>query len=163
MSNWYQGKIRYQKVDEKDRTIKITEVYLVDAVSYTDAEARVYETVASNTPDFQLFGLSRMKLSEVFFIEGGSETWYKVKVNFISFDEKAQKEKRSPFNMLINAENPLEAYNLLVERLGTVEDYQITDINITNILEVIPYEKPEEKILKSGNFRPLAEVLANVE
>ncbi len=163
MSNWYQGKIRYQKVDEKDRTIKITEVYLVDAVSYTDAEARVYDTVASNTPDFQLFGLSRMKLSEVFFVDGGSETWYKLKVNFISFDEKAQKEKRTPFNMLINAENPLEAYNLLSERLGTVEDYQITDINITNILEVIPYEKPEEKILKSGNFKPLAEVLANAE
>lgn len=163
MSNWYQGKIRYQKVDEKDRTIKITEIYLVDAVSYTDAEARIYETVASNTPDFQLFGLSRMKLSEVFFVDGGSETWYKLKVNFISFDEKAQKEKRTPFNMLINAENPLEAYNLLVERLGTVEDYQITDINITNILEVIPYEKPEEKILKSGNFKPLAEVMANVE
>ncbi len=161
MSNWYQGKIRYQKVDEKDRTIKITEVYLVDAVSYTDAEARIYETVASNTPDFQLFGLSRMKISEVYFVDGGSETWYKLKVNFISFDEKAQKEKRSPFNMLINAENPLEAYNLLSERLGTVEDYQITDINITNILEIIPYEKPEEKILKSGNFKPLAEVMVN--
>jgi hypothetical protein len=55
----------------------------------------------------------------------------------------------------------LEAYNLLVERLGTVEDYQITDINITNILEIIPYEKPEEKILKNGNFKPLAEVLGN--
>ena len=158
MSNWYQGKIRYQKVDEKDRTIKITEVYLVDAVSYTDAEARVYETVASNTPDFQLFGLSRMKLSEVFFVDGGSETWYKLKVNFISFDEKVQKEKRTPFNMLINAENPLEAYNLLAERLGTVEDYQITDINITNILEIIPYEKPEQKILNSGNFKPLSEL-----
>lgn len=161
MSNWYQGKIRYQKVDEKDRTIKITEVYLVDAVSYTDAEARVYHTVASNTPDFQLFGLSRMKIHEVFFVEEGSETWYKVKVNFISFDEKAQKEKRTPFTMLINADNPLLAYQLISERLGTVEDYQITDINITNILEIIPYEKPEEKILKSGNFKPLAEVLAN--
>ena len=158
MSNWYQGKIRYQKVDEKDRAVKITEVYLVDAVSYTDAEARIYETVASNTPDFQLFGLSRMKLSEVFFVENGSETWYKMKVNFVSFDEKAQKEKRTPFNMLINAENPLEAYNLLTERLGTVEDYLITDVNITNILEIIPYEKPEEKILKTGNFKPLAEV-----
>ena len=158
MSNWYQGKIRYQKVDEKDRAVKITEVYLVDAVSYTDAEARIYETVASNTPDFQLFGLSRMKLSEVFFVENGSETWYKMKVNFVSFDEKAQKEKRTPFNMLINAENPLEAYNLLTERLGTVEDYLITDVNITNILEIVPYEKPEEKILKTGNFKPLAEV-----
>lgn len=160
MSAWYQGKIRYQKIDEKDKTIKITEVYLVDAVSYTDAEARIYSTVASNTPDFHLFGLSRMKLQEVFFVEDGAETWFKVKVNFMSFDEKSQKEKRTPFMMLINAENPLEAYNLISERLGTVEDYQITDINITNILEVIPYEEVEEK-LKHGNFKPLAEVSVN--
>jgi ribosomal protein L20A (L18A) len=160
MSAWYQGKIRYQKIDEKDKTIKITEVYLVDAVSYTDAEARIYSTVASNTPDFHLFGLSRMKLQEVFFVEDGAETWFKVKVNFMSFDEKSQKEKRTPFMMLINAENPLEAYNLISERLGTVEDYQITDINITNILEVIPYEEVDEK-LKHGNFKPLAEVSVN--
>ncbi len=160
MSAWYQGKIRYQKVDEKDRTIKITEVYLVDAVSYTDAEARIYSTVASNTPDFHLFGLSRMKLQEVYFVEDGAETWFKVKVNFMSFDEKSQKEKRTPFNMLINAENPLEAYQLISERLGTVEDYQITDINITNILEVIPYDEVEEK-LKHGNFKPLTEVAVN--
>ncbi len=160
MSNWYQGKIRYQKVDEKDRTIKITEVYLVDAVSYTDAEARVYETVAANTPDFQLFGLSKLRIHEVFFVEDGAETWFKVKVNFISFDEKSQKEKRTAYMMLINAETPLEAYQLIEERLGTVEDYQITDINITNILEVIPYEKPEEAILKAGNFKPLSEVQA---
>ena len=160
MSAWYQGKIRYQKIDEKDKTSKITEVYLVDAVSYTDAEARIYSTVASNTPDFHLFGLSRMKLQEVFFVEDGAETWFKVKVNFMSFDEKSQKEKRTPFNMLINAENPLEAYQLITERLGTVEDYQITDINITNILEVIPYDEVDEK-LKNGNFKPLAEVLEN--
>lgn len=160
MSAWYQGKIRYQKIDEKDKTIKITEVYLVDAVSYTDAEARIYSTVASNTPDFHLFGLSRMKLQEVFFVEDGAETWFKVKVNFMSFDEKTQKEKRTPFNMLINVENPLEAYQLISERLGTVEDYQITDINITNILEVIPYDEVDEK-LKNGNFKPLAEVSVN--
>ncbi|AFK02114.1 hypothetical protein Emtol_0963 [Emticicia oligotrophica DSM 17448] len=164
MSNcWYQGKIRYQRVDEKDKTVKITEVYLVDAVSYTDAEARIYETVASNTPDFQLVGLSRMRLHEVFFVDEGSEKWFKVKVNFVSFDEKAQKEKRTAYNMLINADNPLLAYQLISERLGTVEDYEITDINITNILEVVPYESPDEKKLKSGNFRPLSEVMANAE
>lgn len=160
MSAWYQGKIRYQIVDEKDKTVKVTEVYLVDAVSYTDAEARIYSAVASNTPDFHLFGLSRMKIHEVFFVEDGSETWFKVKVNFMSFDEKSQKEKRTPFNMLINAANPLEAYNLISERLGTVEDYQITDINITNILEVIPYDEVAEK-LKNGNFKPLAELTEN--
>ncbi len=161
MAIWHQGKIRYLKVDENDRTVKITEIYLVDAVSYTEAEARIYENVAANVPDFQLFGLSRMKLAEVFFVENGADTWFKVKVCFVSFDEKTKKDKKTPSMMLINAETPFEAYNLIAERLGTVDDYQITDINITNILEVLPYEKPEEKVLKSGNFRPLAEVSMN--
>jgi Domain of unknown function (DUF4494) len=161
MAIWHQAKIRYQKVDENDRAVKITEVYLVDAVSYTEAEARVYENVSDSTPDFQLFGLSRMKLAEVFFVENGADIWFKVKVCFVSYDEKTKKDKKTPSMMLINAETPLEAYNLIVERLGTVDDYQITDINITNILEVLPYEKPEDKILKSGTFRPLAEINQN--
>ncbi|UTA68727.1 MULTISPECIES: DUF4494 domain-containing protein [Emticicia] len=160
MSAWYQGKIRYQIVDEKDKTVKVTEVYLVDAVSYTDAEARIYSAVAANVPEFHLSGLARRKFHEVFFVEDGAETWYKVKVNFMSFDEKTQKEKRTPFNMLINAQNPSEAYNLIAERLGTVEDYQITDINLTNILEVLPYDEVDEK-LKNGNFKPLSELSAN--
>jgi hypothetical protein len=154
MSQWYQGKIRYQVQDEKGKTKTINEVYLIDAVSYTDAEARVYNAVAANVPDFHLSKLARMKLAEVFAVEEGSEIWYKAKVNYISFDEKSQQDKKVPYNMLINAENPLEAYNLLTERLGTVQDYQITDLNITNIMEVIPYNEVEEK-LKNGNFRPL--------
>ncbi len=160
MSNWYQGKIRYQLQDEKGKTKTISELYLLDAVSYTDAEARVYKAVAANVPDFHITKLGRMKLAEVFFVDGGSETWYKAKVNYISFDEKSQQEKKIPYNMLINADNPLDAYNLLSERLGTVNDYQITDLNITTILEVITYDEKEEK-LKHGNFKPLAEVLEN--
>jgi ribosomal protein L20A (L18A) len=81
-----------------------------------------------------------------------------MKVCYLSFDEKTKKEKKTPFNMLINAENPVQAYHLLVERLGTVDDYQITDINITTIAEIIPYEKPEQKILNSGNFKPRSEL-----
>ena len=108
---------------------------MVSSVSYTDAEARVHEIVASNTPDFQL-KLVKVGYHDVFVVEDGSETFFKVKVCFISFDEKSQKEKLIPFNMLINADNPLEAYKLIAERLGTVQDYQITDIKKTNILEV---------------------------
>ncbi len=135
---WYQGKISYQKENERGATTKITEVYLVDAVSYTDAEARIYEVVTPNTHDFQLVGLSRMKVHEVFFGENEAETWFKVKVNFVSFDEKFQKEKLTPFVMLINAENPLIAYQNVAAKLGTVEDYKITDVSATNILEVVP-------------------------
>lgn len=144
MSNWYQGKISFQKPNEKGISTKITEVHLVDAVSYTDAEARMYEELATNIPDFQLVGLSKMKIHEVFMNEGNFEAWYKVKVNFVSFDEKSQKEKLTPFTMLINADTLLMAYNLIIEKLGTIEDYHITDISVTNILEVFIAEKSEE-------------------
>jgi hypothetical protein len=132
---WYQGTIRYNQPDEKGRNKTINETYLIDAISYTDGETQMYQ-IAENISDFQLSKLTKMKLSEVFFIEGGSETWYKAKVQYIAFDEKTQKEKKIPYNMLINADNPLEAYNLLKERLGTIQDYEITDLNITKILKV---------------------------
>ena len=162
MPTWFQAKIRYQQLDEKERTKTINEVYLLDAVSYTDAEARTYDIVSRNVPDFSITGLVRMKLAEVFFEENGAEKWFKAKVNYISFDEKAQKDKKIPYNMLINAHNPREVYDLLVERLGKVQDYEISDIDLTNILDTYPYDK-EQEILSKGNFKPLAEVLAEQE
>jgi hypothetical protein len=64
--------------------------------------------------------------------------------------------------MLINAENPKDVFEALTKNLGNLNDYQITDINITTILEVCPYI-PENELLKKGNFRPVAEVLAEHE
>ena len=87
MPSWYLGKIRYQQpIDEmaigtrNESLIKqktVTEAYLIDAVSYTDAEARLYGIVADNTPDFQITGLSPMRLSDVFHLETG-EKWYQM-------------------------------------------------------------------------------------
>ncbi|MDI9865752.1 MULTISPECIES: DUF4494 domain-containing protein [Bacteroidota] len=162
MATWYLAKIRYQREDEAGSLKTINEAYLIDAVSYTDAEARVFEIVASNTPEFQITNLTKMKLSEVFFEDNNAETWFKAKVQYISFDEKSQKEKKTAHMMLINANDPGEVYTLLKKNLGNLNDYQITDINITTILEVCPYE-PENEMLKKGNFRPVAEVLAEQE
>jgi Domain of unknown function (DUF4494) len=156
MATWYLGKIRFQKEDEAGSLKTINEEYLVDAVSYTDGEARMFEVVASNTPEFQLVKLTKLRLSEVFFEENGSETWYKAKVQYLSFDEKTQKEKKVPHVMLINAENPKEVYEALVKNLGNLNDYLITDINITTILEVCPYV-PENELLKQGNFKLIPE------
>ena len=141
MATWYLGKIRYQKEDEAGSLKTINEEYLIDSVSYTEAEARMFEIVASNTPDFELVKLTKMRLSEVFLVENGSETWYKCKVQYISFDEKTQKDKKIPHLMLINAETPKDAYEALVVNLGKFNDYHITDLNITTILEVYPYEQ----------------------
>lgn len=141
---WYQATIRYQQPDDKGINKTVTETYLIDAVSYTDAETRSYELLSRNLAEFFITKLSRIRLSEVFEIADGSDDWYKLKVCYITFDEKTQKEKKVPYNMLINASDPREAYDLLKERLGKIQDYIITDVNLTKILEVFPMPKEDK-------------------
>lgn len=157
MAQWFQANIRYTQQDDQGKQKTVNEVYLFDSVSYTDAEAKTYAYVADNWPDFQLISIKRLKMQEVFFVENGADLWFKAKVQYITFDEKSQKEKKTAYNMLINAENVKDAYDLLRERLGPINDYIISDINSTNILEVIPYENIEDKVA-AGRLTPLSEV-----
>lgn len=157
MALWFQSNIRYTQQDEQGKQKVVNEVYLFDAVSFTDAEAKTYSFVAQNWPDFQLINIKRLKLQDVFFVENGAETWFKCKVQYITFDEKSQKEKKTAYNMLINAENVKDAYDLLRERLGPINDYIISDINATTILEVVPYESIEDKVA-AGRLTPLADI-----
>jgi Domain of unknown function (DUF4494) len=161
MATWYLAKISVQQLDEKGNNRAISQAYLFDAVSYTDAEARVTAYVAPENPGFTLVGLTKLKLNEVFFIENNAETWFKSKVQYIVYDEKSQKEKLVPFLFLINAKDIKECYGQLVEKLGSVQDYLITDINVTKILDVIPYEELDENapLVETRNLRPLSEVI----
>lgn len=154
MPNWFLGKIRYQQpLDDSsvgtrnEEFIKqktVTEAYLIDAFSYTDAEARLYQQIAANTPDFEVAGINRMKLADVFNTEEGGETWYKVKAMFITDDEKTGKQKKTPSLMLVNAENPKQAYGRVEMNMKQALDpFEITDVNTTRILAIFPYEEAE--------------------
>ncbi len=163
MPQWFLGTIQYmQPVDNigtrQEEFVKqkvVTESYLIDAVSFTDAEARLYEVVAANTPEFTVKGLPRMKLADVLMIEDGGETWYKVKALFIMDDEKSGKQKKTPSVMLVNATTPKEAYERVeVSLKSSLDPFEITDINTTKILEIFPYVKKEERKLT-----PLADVI----
>lgn len=171
MPNWFLGKIRYQQpIDDSnvgtrneefinrtaERQKTVTEAYLVDAVSYTDAEARLYQEIAANTPDFEITTITRMKLADVFHFEDSGETWYKVKANFITEDEKTGKPKKTPSVMLVNAETPKQAYEHVEVSLKTALDpFEITDVNTTKILEIFPFVEEDQR-----NLRPLREVVA---
>lgn len=165
MPNWFLGKIRYQQpIDEatvgtrNEEFIKqktVTEAYLVDAVSYTDAETRLYQEIAANTPDFEITDISRMKLADVFHTDDGGDIWYKVKAMFITEDEKTGKQKKTPSLMLVNAHNPKQAYEQIEVSLRTALDpFEITDVNLTKILDIFPYNGEEKR-----NLRPLSELM----
>ncbi len=133
-------------------------------MSYTDAEARLYQEIAANTatadrPDFEITDISRMKLADVFFNEDGGEVWYKVKAVFITEDEKTGKQKKTPSLMLVNAETPKQAYERVETSLKTALDpYEITDVNTTKILDIFPFNEEGHRVEEQRNLRPLSEV-----
>ncbi|MCA0231581.1 MAG: DUF4494 domain-containing protein [Bacteroidetes bacterium] len=145
MPSWSLVKIKYQQEQENGGLKTITESYLIDCVSFTDAEARAHKVVSENRslPDFTIFGISKMKLSDVFhFEEEGGEKWFKCKTVYISIDDSrgAVREKKYISFMLVNADSPKQAIERIEKSLATILiPYEITDVNLTPILEVYPY------------------------
>ena len=161
MASWYLGKIRYQKEDEAGSLKTINEAYLVDAVSYTESEARLYKQIVTGASDFSVSSITRMRLADLFSYEEG-EQWFKAKVIYFSVDERSGKEKKVVNYMLVNADGIHQALERIDESLRTMLiPYETTDINLTPILDVFPYsaeEDTQEEI--PANFRPLSEVKA---
>jgi hypothetical protein len=159
MASWYLGKIKYQKEEESGRLKTIAEAYLVDALTYTEAEARLYGQIVTGASDFTVQSITRMRLADLFAYEDG-ESWFKAKVVYISVDERSGKEKKVINYMLINALDIHQALKRLTESLSTMLiPYDITDLMLTPILDVFPYEHQAEEAVPAG-FRPVSEVMA---
>ena len=160
MASWYLGKIRYQKEDENGRLKTTNEAYLVDALTYTEAEARLYGQIVTGATDFTVTAITRMRLADLLTFEGG-EKWFKAKVVFYSIDEKSGKEKKVVNYVLLNAEDITQALERLTESQRTMlVPYETTDLNLTPILDVFPYEPGQTEEALPPNFRRLADIQA---
>ena len=100
---WFRAKIRYEKTEENGMNKRVSENYLVDALSFTEAEARIIDEV---TPfisgEFTVTDLKRENISELFSSEADKDDrWYKIKVAFVTLDEKSGKERKSYSYMLV--------------------------------------------------------------
>ena len=137
MANWFECKVRYDKLQENGAVKKVNEPYLVDALSFTEAEARITE---EQTPfisgDFSVSAVKRTKIAEIFFVEGG-DRWFLVKVGLTTIDEKTAVEKRSTSLILVQASNFKEAYDNFIKGMaGTMADYEIMSISETPLMDV---------------------------
>ena len=137
MSNWFECKVRYDKLQENGAAKKVNEPYLVDALSFTEAEARITE---EQTPfisgEFTVSAIKSTKIAEIFWDETG-DRWSLVKVAFITIDEKTAAEKRSISQILVQAANCRHALERFEEGMkGTMADYEIVSINETPIMDV---------------------------
>lgn len=143
MAKYIQVNARYDKMFENGITKKVTEPYLADALSCTEAEARVVEELRPFiSGDMNITSVTTTKISEIFFDETG-DYFYKVKVNFITLDEKTAVERRTASFILVQANTLEDALKKFHDGMkGTIADYEIESISQTKIVEVYKF-KPE--------------------
>lgn len=145
MLNWFECKIKYEKTVEEGKIIKVNETYLVDALSFTEAETRINEEMKPFiSGEFIVSNIRRARINELFTNENGDK-WYRSKVYFISLDEEKGIEKRTACTMMVQANNVKEAWDGLQEGMkGTMSDYEIAAISETTILDVYPFAVTKE-------------------
>ena len=140
MHTWFECKVKFEKTASEGNIVKTSEAYLVDALSFTEAEERITrEMKPFISGDFQVANIKRVKINELFFDETGDK-WYRSKVNFVTYDEESQTEKRTAVAMFIQAADFSHALeNLKKGMQGTMADYEIASITETMLMDVFKY------------------------
>jgi len=140
MNSWFTVKVKYTKQLENGSFKRVSEPYLLAAMTFTDAEARIYEELGSSIRgEFQVTGIARTDLHDIFQYDD-TETWFKSKVTYDRMDEEGEKAKTVSQNFLVSATTVKEAYDRTVESLATLMiDFNIASIVSSPIVEVFPY------------------------
>lgn len=138
MALYIETKIRYDKTQDNGAIKKVTESYLVDALSFTEAEARIIEEM---TPfisgDFSVSAIKKTNISELF--KGDGDRWYMVKINLITINEQTREEKKKSSYILVQAFTFRDALNKFEDGMrGTVLDYEIASISETAYMDIFP-------------------------
>ena len=151
---WFECKIQYEKSMEDGLQKKVVDAYTIDALSFTEAEQRILEEMSAYiSGEFTVKDIKIAPYKEIFFADSDTaDRWYKVKLQFITIDEKTAKEKKTSVNYLVNAGTLSGAVKNVEEVMGgTMCDYVIASVAETQLLDVFEYgrdkkvvdEKPE--------------------
>ena len=144
MANYFETKVTFDKMMENGTVKKTTDSYLVDALSFTEAEARTIEEVTPfMSGDFTVKACKRTKIAEIFNL--GAERYYLAKVAFITIDEKTAAEKRAVSQILVGASdftNAIEEFNDGMK--GTMADFELVSLAETPIMDVFTLVKKDE-------------------
>ena len=146
-SEWFECKVRFDKTMETGLLKKVTETYLVDALSFTEAERRFIEEMTPYiSGEFMVTDIKRARLAEIFESQdAAADCWFKAKVAYLTFDEKTGVEKRTNQQVLVQATDFRDALKMLDKGMeGTLGDWVIVSISETPVMDVFHYKKLED-------------------
>lgn len=155
MNNWFTVKVKYTKQLENGTFKRVSEPYLLAAMTFTDAEARIYEELGSVIRgEFDVVGISRTEIHDIFAYED-AYTWYKAKISYEREDGEGEdaKKKKISQNFLVSAHSVKDAYERIRESLSTLMiDYQIPAIIVSPIVDIFP---PTENLDREISRTPM--------
>ena len=146
-SEWFECKVHFDKTMETGLLKKVTETYMVDALSFTEAERRFIEEMKPYiSGEFIVTDIKRVRLAEIFeSSNAAADSWFKAKVAYITLDEKTGAEKRTNQQVLVQATDFRDALKMLDKGMeGTLGDWVIVSISETPVMDVFHYKKLED-------------------
>lgn len=146
-STWFECKATVAKMQEDGTAKPATETYLVEAYSVTEAEETMAEELSSSYQEFEIIGVKKLRFSELFFSDKDTDDyWFRVKLQYITMDEKTEKEKKTNVLHLVQAHSFSQAVEYIQEAMrGSIVDYTIHTLQETSIMDVFEHNKVADK------------------
>lgn len=147
VSKFYEVKVQYQKMQDDGKEKKVTEQYVVEALSFTEAESRITEEMTHYADgDFDVVSEKIAPYNEILLSDNSNDDkWFLSKVAFITIDEKTAKEKKTSQRLLVQAETSEKAMDYTKEMLSNwMSDYSIDSVQDTPTLDVFLHECTEQ-------------------
>ena len=153
-ASWYETRIKYQKTMEDGSEKVVNELYVVDALSCTEAETSIIDEMSCYiSGDSAVTSAKKTNYVEIFFSDlDDDDKWYKAKCQFITIDEKSEKEKRSNVTYLVQAKSLDRSLRYIDEMMGkSMLDYDIVSLSETKIIDVFEHHAPSSENKESQN------------
>lgn len=148
MNYWFECKVSYERQADSMGMKKVSESYLVDALSFTEAEKRIIKEVRPfvSVGELDVVNIRRARIAELFLNdEAEDDRYFRAKVNFITVDEKSGSEKKTSATMIVKSDSLPNAVTELKAQLDSqMASYEIAAVTDTQILDVFQYEAPEK-------------------
>lgn len=148
MNYWFECKVSYERQADSMGMKKVSESYLVDALSFTEAEERITKEVRPfvSVGELEVVNIRRARIAELFLNEEAEDDrYFRAKVNFITVDEKSGSEKKTSATMIVKSDSLPNAVTELKAQLDSqMARYEIASVTDTQILDVFQYEAPEK-------------------
>ena len=148
MNYWFECKVSYERQADSMGMKKVSESYLVDALSFTEAEKRIIKEVRPfvSVGELEVVNIRRARIAELFLNEEAEDDrYFRAKVNFITVDEKSGSGKKTSATMIVKSDSLPNAVTELKAQLDSqMDSYEIAAVTDTQILDVFQYEAPEK-------------------